>query len=513
MNRGGRGGNGQSVKRKPNTPVGGVYKDQRRGINGDETECEEEEWSVVSYNRKSPQRHEHGQQQPPSSVNESSHQSEVQQDRQERQERQDRPSFASVTAQQSSSSLQNRRNSTASANYNGKKILESKFVTPAPNGSMRDDITVEIQTINGKPFKGSLTVDEAKNGIFVKCLELNPGLLHGLRFNYSGCPVVKFKLKEQIDIDQLHRLEYFEFYRRYSAQGEQRFDTFGCKINGIRTLGRDNAEADPDPSVRWVKIEWAEYSIQKGQILEWLNMYGEQASELTEDVHPNSDSDADPLGAGTYSVKMRLNKEIPQLLPMRGRRIRVYYRGVQKLCSNCFGRHPRKNCRTEKVPWIKYVLNFMESNPDIPQELYGKWWQAVNTEFGEIVRDQEENDAQNDIIEESPNQSGSVNTNTGADVSQRQTRNQTENRNDNSHRQRSQTQSRNETEDLSDYLKIGMTIDEARNAYQKEIEMAEIKQRIREAKRNEQRGAPTYTRKTNIGPGTSRGGRGGLSFN
>ena len=51
--------------------------------------------------------------------------------------------------------------------------------------------------------------------IMVKCLELNPGLLHGLRFRYSGCLVVKYKLKEQIDIDELHRLEYFEFYRPY----------------------------------------------------------------------------------------------------------------------------------------------------------------------------------------------------------------------------------------------------------------------------------------------------------
>ena len=66
--------------------------------------------------------------------------------------------------------MQNRRSSTASANYNSKKTLERKFVTPAPEGAMRDEITVEIQTMNGKPFKGSLTFTEAMNGVFETCL-------------------------------------------------------------------------------------------------------------------------------------------------------------------------------------------------------------------------------------------------------------------------------------------------------------------------------------------------------
>ena len=96
---------------------------------------------------------------------------------------------------------------------------------------------------------------------------------------------------------------------------------FGCKINGIRRTYDTITDADPDPSIRWVKIEWAESSVQEKHILEWLVIYGEAASELSEDIHPNSDSDADPVGNGTFSIKMRLKKEIPQLLPMCGRQI------------------------------------------------------------------------------------------------------------------------------------------------------------------------------------------------
>ena len=81
----------------------------------------------------------------------------------------------------------------------------------------------------------------------------------------------------------------------------------------------------------------------------------------------NSYSDAEFICNGTYSIKMRLNKDmdIPQLLPMWRKKIWVYHRGVQKLCNNCYRPHPRRNCRFEKVPWTLYVLKFMEKHPEM----------------------------------------------------------------------------------------------------------------------------------------------------
>ena len=184
---------------------------------------------------------------------------------------------------------------------------------------MRDDIVVEIQTVNDKPFKGSLTFTEAKD-VFCNCLGLDIKLVHGIRFDFSTYPVVKYKLKEQIDVDRnLQHMEYFNFDRRYTVKGVEKRDVLGCKIRGLRA-GNDgegpNNEADPDPSVRWVKIEWINYQLEEHQILDWLNYFGEQAGQLSEDIHPNSDSDADPIGNGTFSIKMRLRTDIPQLLPM-----------------------------------------------------------------------------------------------------------------------------------------------------------------------------------------------------
>jgi hypothetical protein len=63
---------------------------------------------------------------------------------------------------------------------------------------------------------------------------------------------------------------------------------------------------------------------------------------------------------------------------MHGKRIRLYYRGIIKRCTNCFGAHQRKNCKEEKVPWIKYVEKFINNYPEIPKEFYGRWANMID---------------------------------------------------------------------------------------------------------------------------------------
>ena len=188
---------------------------------------------------------------------------------------------------------------------------------------------------------------------------------------------------------------------------------------------------------------------------------------------------------------------------MWGKRIRIYHRGVKKLCSNCFGTHPRRNCRSDKVPWTRYVLNFMEKNPEIPPKLYGRWWKVINDEFGEIVEENEQ-EIQQDSHAESLYQT------------QRQSRpsEPSNNQATNIPNQTKSGLSRTEEENLSDYLQLGMSIKDARAAFQKELEAVKLKLRIRENKRALNRGSIQNLPRTSIGPTTStRGtGRGGLSF-
>ena len=83
------------------------------------------------------------------------------------------------------------------------------FKTAPPDGPNRDNITIEIRQVNGELFKGSLHYKEAKYGIFKDCLGMDPSIVHGLSFAFSDYPIVKYKLKHQIDIDTLRNYEFF----------------------------------------------------------------------------------------------------------------------------------------------------------------------------------------------------------------------------------------------------------------------------------------------------------------
>ena len=79
------------------------------------------------------------------------------------------------------------------------------------------------------------------------------------------------------------------------------------------------------------------------------------------------------VGTGNLSAKMTIEQEIPQFLPMMGRKVRVYYRGITKLCINCYQPgHIKKNCKNSTVGWIDYVQKFKEEH-DFSDELYGNW--------------------------------------------------------------------------------------------------------------------------------------------
>ena len=95
------------------------------------------------------------------------------------------------------------------------------------------------------------------------------------------------------------------------------------------------------------------------KIITMIEQYGEILSELVEDVFEDEE---DSDGTGIYSVKIHLSRHIPQLILLDGRWIKVYYGTIQKLCTNCFLKHRRQDCRSQKLPWIEYVRAFIAKN-------------------------------------------------------------------------------------------------------------------------------------------------------
>jgi hypothetical protein len=157
----------------------------------------------------------------------------------------------------------------------------------------------------------------------------------------------------------------------------------------------------------------------------------------------------------------------------------------------------------------------MEYYQDIPDELYGKWLKVVNEEFGEIINV----DSETHIDASSANASSEERINANRDdqqtgpitqppnVAQLQPKpiqrkpafvskarpshtinnpqeriNNTQSQNTTGARDHGLT--RQEEENLADYLNLGMSITEARQCFNKEVETAELRLRIRENKRS-----------------------------
>ena len=82
-------------------------------------------------------------------------------------------------------------------------------------GALREEIEIELVSCEGEKFTGSLTMQEAKHGIFRDCLGFKDFKnFDGVRLAYKGVRIVAFKLKEAINVDELIRIQHFDYKRK-----------------------------------------------------------------------------------------------------------------------------------------------------------------------------------------------------------------------------------------------------------------------------------------------------------
>ena len=70
-------------------------------------------------------------------------------------------------------------------------------------------------------------------------------MIHELRFGLSDFPVIKFKLKDKIDVDALIANELFTHKCQFMVANQMKMDEVDCKLRGIRAPGQTR----PDVSV------------------------------------------------------------------------------------------------------------------------------------------------------------------------------------------------------------------------------------------------------------------------
>lgn len=252
------------------------------------------------------------------------------------------------------------------------------------SGKMRNLIIVHIVKRNGVDMKTNVTHSFAFNHVF-RQLGVPRSKLNSVGMNWKGHPVIEYRLKDKVDIDSLQKS--FKF-RSPDTEGDSvQMIEFECETEGVRGpdyVPAQNVREDEDPDepwTRWVTIEGAGYCQKENILNAWLERFGEKLTDLEEEtlemIDDNPQVGEDPvfkLGNGNFKLKMKIHEHIPQFLPIDGRKVKIYYRGIIKTCTNCYETgHLRKDCENVQTSWTEHVANFIESSPEIDKKLFGKW--------------------------------------------------------------------------------------------------------------------------------------------
>ena len=256
-----------------------------------------------------------------------------------------------------------------------------EIVTVNHDGAWRELIEIELMNENGENFYGSITLNEAKHGIYRDCLGFTDFKnFDGVRLSFKGQRIVTFKLKEQIDVDNLLDKQHFEYKRSFKRHGKLESVIVKCKIRGLRSdsfkehlASKEAMRASngPDGSVM-VKITGCEYKVTEERLKNALSYWGSVTTTIQEEVFTDPHDSDGTNRTGIYTVRMIMESELPEMIPLDGLRLKIQYQGVSKLCTGCYGKHLRKNCSEPKITWLDYIKIFRSLNPEIPDNFYGQ---------------------------------------------------------------------------------------------------------------------------------------------
>jgi hypothetical protein len=109
------------------------------------------------------------------------------------------------------------------------------------------------------------------------------------------------------------------------------------------------------------------------QLTRWLECFGKVEGRF------NYHLDKAGLKTDNIEVELKLSAHIPEFIPMYGRKIRVFYNGMQRQCNNCLGLgHFKADCKDNKRDWFSFVEELMESEVFEP-DLFGDWPEIIKT--------------------------------------------------------------------------------------------------------------------------------------
>ena len=271
------------------------------------------------------------------------------------------------------------------------------------DGNNRTKITVDVTTIDGRLLKDHLT-DTEMAMVYVK-MGLKRANLNGISQGFSTHPVYSYRLKREINITKdIPNPDGAITRTSVGPDGLEIEQTIAYSTRDVPRVHIASAmpKINTQKTIRWVRLENTQYSIDEEEMKTWLNRYGTVETSIGEDPRhldpipkvlvdsedrneKDSDDSSDEfgdLGNGNFKAKVNLKTQIPQYLPMYGQKVKIYYPGIQKMCVKCYsGGHIKRDCTNQKREWVDYIMQYMNENPEIPDEEYGKWADIAKKEY------------------------------------------------------------------------------------------------------------------------------------
>ena len=249
-----------------------------------------------------------------------------------------------------------------------------------------DRIVVSPTHFNNRKFSGYLTLEDSE--VIRKAIGLETEVFHGTSFDRSdsGELSITFRLKTLMSEEKIkNNLNSHFWFEKWSKEGTLN-KIKGCVIYPMPNEG-DRLEYKEKMACRnitEIKIEGSNYELKESHITNWLHLYGAVESNLEEEaVVLGNDDEAVLIGTGSYLVKVNLKHRIPNVIPMQGKKIRIWYSGVKIQCRTCYGYHKKEPKCENKISFDSYTSEFKKDNPDLPDYMFSLEGDEFNGENSE----------------------------------------------------------------------------------------------------------------------------------
>ena len=239
---------------------------------------------------------------------------------------------------------------------------------------------------------------------------------HGTSFyrNEKNVLFITYKLKKNMPIHEIYESihQYFWFDKTSKAGNHDKISGQVVHPPMSEKISENDNEEEANcarsdsytgnlDDTKEIKIDGCNYEMSESEIIVWMEQYGEIKSEL-EEITISGKNSAAPVGTGSYTLKVRLNRLIPNVLPMQGLKIKCSYQGVKKQCSNCYGYHKpggknsnsNKLFRCKKTTFEEYIEIFKVDNPGVPPRMMGITLEDESTWDEENI-EEDENEGEN----------------------------------------------------------------------------------------------------------------------